>query len=236
MAVGLIAVGLPTSVLGGFSVAGIDLKLWGGAVLLSGVIVLVVSFVNAGTRYVVFEKGLVKLVPALPPTVIRWAELRELWHKVTLRYILLPAPTLSYTLKLVSHDGTALVIRGDIGEVSALEAVVWTQTLLALMPAALKQLERGRALEFRKFRITLSHISARGEDVSWDVVERVQIQAGVVAIKVRRHGQATDWLRVRAPDIPNLPVLMALLGDGGPFQKLAQPVNLARISFFNLGG
>ena len=114
----------------------------------------------------------------------------------------------THTYTIVDDAGRQESFDDKIAGIQRLGGTILQEVTRRLLPKAQAAYDGGQTLTFDKFSLSKAGLSNGEETLPWEQVESVALRAG--RIEVKEKGEQQLWEIVRASEVPNLHVLLAL--------------------------
>jgi hypothetical protein len=188
------------------------------------VVLLIVGLVELLFVFALFKKGLPKRRPevllftggfaeVLDDQVVaacRWEEAVSFRELTIRREVSGIHVETSYNYWVGRRDGHTFAFGDWLEAVQALGAALRERLMPQLLARGRAAWQAGEALDFGPLRLDREALSHAGGRLPLGELAKVEVADGW--LRFRRAGQEKDWFNCLAGDVPNLPVLLDLLG------------------------
>jgi hypothetical protein len=159
------------------------------------------------SRIVVFRKGFAhfqreKII------VFPYDEIVAVWQSITKHYIngIYTRTTYNYHVR---GKGSELSLSSAFPNVQWLGERIQNEVIARQLPRSIQTLNERGTVRFGRLSVSPDGIGCDGMILPWDQVEEVEIQEGVIS--VRMHGKWFSWGNVKAAEVPNIFVFLSLV-------------------------
>lgn len=158
---------------------------------------------NANLRVYIFTNGFIR-ARGRRGIAIRWEQIQTLWESVKHS-----AYGTRYTYTVHCTDGRVLKQGSPLLNCQDLGLRVMREVIKRQFPVAKATYNAGQALSFGSITVSTQGLGTGGQIVPWSQIDRVTSQNGIVFPE--KQGQRINWPAVKSAEVPNLPVLLALV-------------------------
>lgn len=144
--------------------------------------------------------------------VFRWDQIQAVWEKVTTNR---SGNAFTYTVQ--RNDGKTTKISSQLVKVRDLGVQIMREVMRIQLPQAKAAYNGGQTLSFGKVNVNLQGVNNGKELVPWDQIGNMTVAQG--SILIGKDGRQLKWSTVKAADVPNLSVLIALVNQVAQGQK-----------------
>ncbi len=144
--------------------------------------------------------------------VFRWDQIQAVWEKVTSSR---SGNVFTYTVQ--RNDGKTSKMGSQLMKVRDLGVQIMREVTRIQLPLAKAAYNGGQVLSFGKVNVNLQGVNNGKELVPWDQIGSMTVTQGKIFIV--KDGRQLKWSTVKAADVPNLPVLLALVNQIAQGQK-----------------
>jgi hypothetical protein len=139
----------------------------------------------------------------------RWDQIESMWQAVTRRYSygVYTGSTHKYTIR--RKDGVQVVLNDRFADVEQLGTTISQAITNLLLPQVVAAYNAGQTIAFGPFSISLQGVSNGQESLPWSQIKEMGVKQGIVT--VRKEGKWLNWSTIRASQVPNIFVFMALV-------------------------
>jgi hypothetical protein len=141
-------------------------------------------------------------------TVIRWADITEVWQAITDTYVngIHTGTTFKYTIEL--EDGDEFIYTNAFPRVKMLGELIQDRVTAVMLPRMNAAYKKGESLDFGPLSLDKSGLTCEGYSLRWNEIEALKLEAGHFSIL--KKGKWLTWGKVAAADVPNVFVFLAL--------------------------
>jgi hypothetical protein len=183
------------------------LLMFGIALTLGGIMLLVRAFRNLGLRVLIFPEGVVRFRRDEAQALF-WDEIDTLWRKkIEGHWEWIFKGSLTFTLQRA--DGKAIHFDDAIPNLKGLGEILQKETLPHLWRRYLAAFEKGATLDFGKIQLSRRGLSTQTDNLPWHDVAEIKLQENLVSIV--KKGKWTRWFQCKVSEIPNCHVFKALV-------------------------
>ncbi|CAG0936384.1 hypothetical protein TFLX_05257 [Thermoflexales bacterium] len=168
------------------------------------------SYANRNRRIQVFNIGLVQ-VNGPDWTFIGWDEITVVRQAITeVRTYGIKVNTLYiYTIEL--KTGRTFKFDNHIENVATLGELLRQQVTRQQLPQALTKMQRGETVAFGALGVSQRGLTYEDKAIAWSEVDRVEMLNGSVVVRKKTDRLFSLPLVIKAAEIPNLSVFLALI-------------------------
>lgn len=139
----------------------------------------------------------------------RWDQIESMWQMIVKRYTngIYTGTYHKYTVR--RKDGVQVVFNDRFANVEDLGNAISRAITNLLFPQVVAAYNAGQTITFGDLSISLQGVSNGRELLPWSQIKEMGVKQGVVT--VRKEGKWLSWSTIRASQVPNIFVFMALV-------------------------
>lgn len=164
---------------------------------------------NFNLRVYLFANGFIR-TRGQRGEAVRWDQVQAIWEKVTQTYY---TRTLMYTAHMYTvqrSDGKVLKQGRGLQNSRDMGLRMMREIRKVLLPTVRTAYEAGQTLSFGPISVNMQGLSRGKELIPWSEVGSITLKQGTVCVE--KNGRQLRWSSpVKAADVPNLSVLIALV-------------------------
>lgn len=178
-------------------------------------IIVIIWAINAlgssNLRVYLFSNGFIA-ARGKQSEVFRWDQIQAIWEKVTSNR---SGNVFTYTVQ--RNDGKTSKMGSQLVKVRDLGVQIMREVTRLQLPQAKAAYNGGQTLSFGKINVNSQGVNNGKELVPWNQIGNMTVAKGNILIG--KDGRQLKWSTVKAADVPNLPVLLALVNQVAQGQK-----------------
>lgn len=204
---------------GGFSLFGTDARgalamlAIAGVAAVAGYLTLRFVAKNKGRTVTLCENGFIEIRPGAL-NIVAWPEIDEAYQRLLEIIVEGGRPVVLCTYAIVTNDKRSFEFNDNLDDHVALGDAIHRAVARVKLPNALTRFDRGEPLEFGPLSVSQMGLTQKGEFISWNEIEGVEVEGGYVDIS--KKGKWLRWGSAEVAEIPNprlfLDVVRRVLG------------------------
>jgi hypothetical protein len=158
-------------------------------------------------RISVFRKGFAH-IKRDKIVVFPYDDIVAVWQTVTKHYLNYVYIGTTYNYH-VRGKGCELLLNNGFPNVQWIGERIQKEVIARQLPLAIQTLNQRGTVRFGRLSVSPDGIGSDGMVLPWNEVEEVQVEEGIIS--VRKHGKWLNWGNIKASEVPNVFVFIALV-------------------------